>query len=202
MLAFYVCWSIQLGIKSPFNLWKGLRILPFNSGDIYDFGDCYIDVVCILPNQLVQICWGSNTAQELLNTREYLATGNLGNNLKYVKKKKREVQSNARNIHDETNTKKGSIDDIDSEDEVSFENFDKNLKDQFELEAICLIAQVGISCNTFHEQVLSALWNMFKHDISLLVDKTWIFCLVSEGRPRGKNWMVLFKSGVWNRSSI
>ena len=47
----------------------------------------------------------------------------------------------------------------------------KNIKEHFELEAMCLIAQVRISCNTFHEQVLSALWNTFNYKISLFVDK-------------------------------
>ena len=120
---------------------------------------------------------------KVLNARECLATGTWGNNLKYVKKKKKEVQIDAKIIHDATNTKKGSIDDIDSEDEVSFENFDKNLKDQFELEAICLVAQVGINCNTFHEQVLATLWNTFKHEISIMVEEKEYVAWYLKGDP-------------------
>ena len=59
----------------------------------------------------------------------------------------------------------------------------KNLKDQFELEAIGLIAQFGINCNTFHEQVLPALWNTFKREISLLVEERESFAWYLKGNP-------------------
>ena len=62
----------------------------------------------------------------------------------------------------------------------------KNLKDQFELEAICLIAQVGIDCNAFHEQVLSALWNVFKHEISLLIEEKEYFAWYLKGDLEGR----------------
>ena len=93
------------------------------------------------------------------------------------------MSKNAKIIHDEANTKEGCFDDSNSEDESSVESFDKNLKDQFELEAICLIAQVGSDCNTFHEQILSALWNAFKYDISLLIEEKESFAWYLKGDP-------------------
>ena len=47
---------------------------------------------------------------KVFQARECLATGTWGKNLKYVQKKKRNLQIDARNIHDETNTKKGCFD--------------------------------------------------------------------------------------------
>ena len=142
-------------------------------------------VFCLIS--LFKNAKGEKQCGKALHASECLATGTWGNNLNYVKKKKREDQSKAMIIHDETNTTNGYFDDSNSEDDVSFESLDKNLKDQFELEAICLITQIGISCNAFHEQVLAALWNTFNHDISLLVDKKRMCCSLSEGRLRGNN---------------
>jgi len=126
---------------------------------------------------------GEEQCVKAVNTRECLATGTWGNNLKYVRKKKKEVRIDAKIIHDEANTKEGCFDDSNSEYESSVESFEKNLKDQFELEAICLIAQVGIDCNTFHEQILSALWNAFKYDISLLIEEKESFAWYLKGDP-------------------
>ena len=78
-----------------------------------------------------------------------MATGTWGNNCKCVEKKNRNLQIDTVDIHAKTKTQNGCFDDSDSKYEVSIESSAINIIEHFEFEAICLIAQVGISYSVF-----------------------------------------------------
>ena len=80
-------------------------------------------------------------------------------------------------------TKSEQFDESDSEDEVSLDGSTIDIREHFEIEAGSLIEQFGINCNIFYDGILSTLWNMFRHETSLLVDNNSCFALCLKKDP-------------------